>query len=107
MNPMSGATMRATHDHARTARRVFGALAVVVATTLVTAAPAIAVDDARSKTPLTAYKGFAFEFEAVVATNDGSSGLTVSTEGVFVRPRSQDCEVTVSFGPGLEASERA
>ena len=99
--------MRATHDHAHTTRRVFGALAFIVATTLVTAAPAIAADHAKSKTPLTAYKRFAFEFEAVVATNDGDSGLTVSTEGVYVRPRSLDCEAKVSFGPGLELSERA
>ena len=99
--------MRATHDHAHTARRLLGALAVVVATTLVSAAPAVSADDrAKSKTPLAAYKRFAFEFEAVVATNDGSSsGLTISTDGVYVGPRSQDCAATVSFGPGLELSE--
>jgi len=99
--------MRATHDHARTARRMLGAFAVVLAATLAFTAPAVgAKNGAKSKTPLTAYKRFAFEFEAVVATNDGSSGLTVSTKGIYIRPHSQDCEAKVSFGPGLELSER-
>jgi hypothetical protein len=85
---------------------VFSALAVVVATTFVAVAPANAAGRGATKTPLDAYKRFAFEFEVAVITNDGGPGLTVSTEGVYVRPRSQDCEAKVSFGPGLELSER-
>jgi hypothetical protein len=98
--------MRATQDHIRPARRLFSALAVVVATTLVFVAPANAAGRGAPKTPLDAYKRFAFEFEVAVVTKDGEPGLTVSTEGVYVRPRSQDCEAKVSFGPGLELSER-
>jgi hypothetical protein len=98
--------MRAPHDHIHTARRVCSALAVVVATTLIAVAPANAAGGGAPKTPLDAYKRFAFEFEATVATNGGEAGLKVSTEGVYVRPRSQDCETKVSFGPGLELSER-
>jgi len=88
------------------ARRAISALAVVVAATLVAVAPANAAGGGAPKTPLDAYKRFAFEFEVAVATNDGGPGLTVSTEGVYVRPRSQDCEAKVSFGPGLELTER-
>jgi hypothetical protein len=99
--------MRAIHDHRRPVRRIFGALAVVVATTLVTAAPVgAAAGDTKSKTPLTAYKRFAFEFEVVVSTDERATGLKISTEGVYVRPRAQDCEARISFGPGLELSER-
>ena len=58
--------MRATHDHTHTVRRMLGALAVVVATTLVSATPAIADDDTKSKTPLTAYKRFAFDVEVSI-----------------------------------------
>ena len=98
--------MRSHLHHAHSARHMLAALALVVATTFVSAAPVFAADDdAKSKTPLTAYKRFAFEFEAVVGTDDGNSGLTISTRGVYVGPRSQDCEATVSFGPGLELSE--
>jgi hypothetical protein len=99
--------MRAIHDHSRTVRRMLGALAVMAATTLVTAAPAgAAASDTRSETPLTAYKRFAFEFEVVVSTDERDTGLKISTDGVYVRPRAQDCEATVSFGRGLEVSER-
>jgi len=96
--------MRATRDHARRARRVFGAVAIVVATLLVTSAPGGA--SRTSKTPLDAYKRFAFEVEVGVSRDAGPS-ITVSTKGVYVRPHSQDCTATVSIGQGLSVSQHA
>jgi hypothetical protein len=99
--------MRATQDPIHTARRVLGALAVVVATTLMFVAPANAAGGGAPKTPLGAYKRFAFEFEVAVTTSNSESALTVSTKGVYVGPRSQDCKATVSLGAGFRVTQRA
>ena len=100
--------MRATDHHIRTGRRMFAALAVVAATAFMTTAPAYAGGrDAKSADPLTAYKRFAFEFEIAVATTDSGPAFTLATNGVYVAPKSQDCEVTASFGAGMEISQHA
>src|SRR5262245_525643 len=91
----SGGTMPATDDHARTGRRMLVALAVVVATTFVAAAPAFATGrGAKSKTPVEAYKQFEFEFEISVVTPSEDPAFTLATKGSYVKPNSQDCEVT-------------
>ena len=99
--------MRALHDHTRTVRRMLGALAVVVATTLVSASPADADEDMKSKTPLTAYKRFAFEFELGLLGENQEPVFTLTTKGTYVKPGSQDCAVTASMGHGFEVNERA
>jgi hypothetical protein len=98
--------MRANHDHVRTARRAAAALTVVAATVLAAGAPASAYSDG-SKTPLDVYKRFAFTFEVTVNTNEAEAPLTVSTKGIYVGPRSQDCKATVSLGQGLQVSQHA
>jgi len=97
--------MRATHRHTNLARAVCCVLAVAVITCLV-AAPASASGGA-SKTPLDVYKRFAFESEVAMSTDDATPSITVSTKGVYVKPRAQECKATVSIGTGLSVSQRA
>jgi hypothetical protein len=99
--------MRALHHHTHTLRRMLGALAVVVATTVVSASPALADDDMKSKTPLTAYKRFAFEFELGLLGENQEPVFTLTTKGTYVNPGSQDCAVTASMGHGVDFNERA
>jgi hypothetical protein len=100
--------MRALDDHKRPRRRMLVALAVVAATTLLTAAPAVAGrDGSKSETALTAYKRFAFEFELAVATPDEDPAFRLATNGVYVKPNSQDCEVTASFGSLIGFTQRS
>src|SRR6185295_6352005 len=76
--------------------------------TLIAVVPANAADrGAAPKTPLDAYKRFAFEFEVAVTTSNSETGLAVSTKGVYVGPRSQDCKATVSLGAGFRMTQYA
>jgi hypothetical protein len=99
--------MRARHDHARTARRAFCALAVVAAPSLVAGSAGADTGNAsKPKTPLTAFESFAFEFELTLSDGSDTTTFSMHLEGLAKGPRAQDCEATVSFG-SLDVTRRA
>jgi hypothetical protein len=97
--------MGATHNRACAARRACCVFVLALAVSGASVASSTAAGASKATTPLTAYKSFAFEFEAVVS-GDGGPSVSIATKGHYVRPQSQDCEATVSLG-GFELTHHA
>ena len=100
--------MRALTDRSSTARRVLTTLFVaVVAFGLATGPASAGAADSKSGTPPAAFKRFQFEFEMGVSVGSDGPSITMLTTGSYVGPKSQECEATASFGPGIEVTRRA